>query len=64
MPETGHTIDFMKAKDQAQAMLKGSGPVHEAQVAGQNALNCSIELTLQHKLQQGDKRRTPQEQQQ
>ncbi len=64
MSETGHVVDFKKAKVQAQAKSKGSRLVQEAWLSGQNALNRSIELhpsflTLRHKLQQEDKRRIP-----
>ncbi len=60
MSETGHVVDFNKAKAQAQAKSKGSRLVQEAWLSGPNALNRSIELhpsflTLQLKLQQVEK---------
>ncbi len=64
MSETGHAVDFKKAKVQAQAKSKGSRLVQEAWLSGPNALNRSIELhpsflTLWHKLQQEYNRRIP-----
>ncbi len=64
MSETGHVVDFKKAKVHAQAKSKGSRLVWEAWLSGPNALNHIIELhptflTLRHKLQQEDKRRIP-----
>ncbi len=64
MSETGHVIDFKKAKVQAQAKSKGSRLVQEAWLSGPNVRNRSIKLhpsflTLRHKLQQEGKRRIP-----
>ncbi len=64
MSDTGHVVDFKKAKAQTQAKSRGSRLVQEAWLSGPNAFNRSIELhpsflTLRHKLQQKDKRRIP-----
>ncbi len=64
MPETGHVVDFNKAKTQAQAKSKDSRLVQEAWLSGPKALNRSIELhpsfiTLRLKRKQEENRSSP-----